>query len=337
MKIKLLSAYFLGIDVGKSSLHCCLLDDSGQQLQASIFSNSKHGIKKLLDWLTNATDGLLEETCACLEQTGHYSRPVAKALHAKLQSVFVVNPRQVKAFSNRKLRRCKTDTADAKIIAQFISQEFQDLHAWRPMSPEQEHLQEVSRHIEALTNQLAKLKNQLQATTNPIVKTSLNKLIKTLIGDIKGLRKIQKKTIQSTEKLSTHYDLLNSIPGLGDISCQILLAELPDITRFTSARQLAAWAGVTPRHFESGTSGMRRTPITKVGSTRLRKALYLPAITAMRYNPILKAFSEKLKAKGKTGKEIVVALIRKLLHQIYGVIISNQPFNPNHLSGTASD
>ena len=123
-------------------------------------------------------------------------------------------------------------------------------------------------------------------------------------------------------------ELLSSIPGVGEITCHILIAELPEIDLFEDARQLAAWAGVTPRHYVSGTSGRTSTPITKVGSANLRRALFMPAMTARTNNPLLKTFGDRLKKNGKKPKQVIIAIMRKLLHQIYGILSSGQPFNP---------
>ena len=94
-------------------------------------------------------------------------------------------------------------------------------------------------------------------------------------------------------------------------------------------RQLAAWAGLTPRHHSSGTSGKTQTPITKIGSVHLRRGLFMPAMTARVYNPLLKEFGDRLQANGKTPKQVIIAIMRKLLHQIYGILKSGMPYNPN--------
>ena len=107
-----------------------------------------------------------------------------------------------------------------------------------------------------------------------------------------------------------------------------MLAELPELSHFKSARELAAWAGVTPCHYASGTSGRPTTPITKVGSANLRRALFMPAMNARIFNPLLKTFGDRLKENGKKPKQIIVAIMRKLLHQIYGILKSKEPYNP---------
>ena len=109
----------------------------------------------------------------------------------------------------------------------------------------------------------------------------------------------------------------------------MLLAELGDISHFSNARQVAAFAGLVPRLRESGTSVRGRSRLSKVGSSRLRKALYFPAITALRFNPLIKAFGLRLSVQGKSKMLIIGAAMRKLLHLAYGVLKSQRPFDPN--------
>ena len=115
---------------------------------------------------------------------------------------------------------------------------------------------------------------------------------------------------------------------MGEVCSHIVLAELPQIQLFKNARQLEAWAGLTPQHYQSGTSGRSTTPITKVGSAHLRSGLFMPAMNARVFNPLLKTFSERLKENGKTPKQIIIAVMRKLIHQIYGILKSGEPYNP---------
>ena len=165
-------------------------------------------------------------------------------------------------------------------------------------------------------------------TELPAILRSLKRRIKAQEKELKDIRLKISKIIDGNEALLRQYELLKSVPGLGEVTCQILLAELPDIDLFGNARQLAAWAGVTPRHFVSGTSGRSTTPITKIGSTYLRRALFMPAMTAKVFNPLLKIFADRLLKNGKKPKQIVIAVMRKLLHQIYGILKSGTPYNP---------
>jgi transposase len=121
------------------------------------------------------------------------------------------------------------------------------------------------------------------------------------------------------------------INGIGKKSGTQIISELPDLTNFPTGRELSAYAGVTPRHFQSGTSGKTRTPMSKAGNSQLRKHLFFPAMSAMRYNPICKEFAARLKAQGKPQIVIIGAIMNKLLHIIYGVLKHQKPFDPEYL------
>jgi len=123
--------------------------------------------------------------------------------------------------------------------------------------------------------------------------------------------------------------LLDSIPGIGEATAALLLAELGDMAQFSNARQVAAFAGLVPRIRESGASVRGRSRLSKVGSSRLRKSLYFPAITALRFNPLIKALGLRLSAQGKSKMLIIGAAMRKLLHLAYGVLKSGRPFDPD--------
>lgn len=217
----------------------------------------------------------------------------------------------------------------ARLIARFLQSEHPELLPWRPLRANTEKVKELSRYADAITQDTARLKTKLEAATLPAVQRSLKRRIKAREKELLDIRKRIEVIIAGDDELSAKYDLLLSIPGLGEITCQILIAELPEIESFGNARQLAARAGVTPRHYISGNSGKTQPPITKVGSTHLRRALYLPAMNARVFNPLLKSFGDRLKSNGKKPKQIIIAIMRKLLHQIYGILKSGEPFNPN--------
>jgi transposase len=155
--------------------------------------------------------------------------------------------------------------------------------------------------------------------------------MKTLKTRIEKTRAEVMVIIKANPVLAQMLRLLTSINGIGEVSGAQLIAELPDLKNFASARELSAYAGVTPRQFQSGTSGKTHTPMTKTGSKHLRRHLFFPAMTAMRYNPICKAMAERLAAKGKEKMEIIGAIMHKLLHQVYGVLKTQKPFDPEYL------
>lgn len=317
---------FLGIDVGKVDLFAHLIVADTRHCQR--FDNTRKGIESLILWLNKLVP--ISSCCACQEQTGHYGVTLAKALYwAGVPQLFVVNPRQIKAFGNQKLRRNKSDTADAKLIAEFVRAEREDLAQWTPQPIESERQKELSRYAESITRDTAELKTRCESVTNPEILRSLKRRIKSNQIELAAIRKRIDQIIKDNAVLKAQDQLLISIPSIGKITSHTLIAELPPLDLFNSARQLAAWAGLTPRHHISGTSGKFRTPITKVGSAALRRALFMPAMTARTHNPLLKEFGDRLAANGKSPKQVIIAIMRKLLHQIYGILKSQQPFNPN--------
>ena len=317
--------FFLGIDVGKTDLFCHI--SSNDLSLSERFDNSDSGIRRLIKWLSKAAPN--DSSAACLEQTGHYGDKIAHALHAlPLAGLFVVNPHQVKAYGSQKLRRNKSDTADAKLIAAFLEAEHGALRPWQPRSPVQQNITDLSRYANSITRDNAKLKTQLEAVSEKAIISSLKRRIKSQEKEIQSIRLKIRKLIKSDADLQLRSELLTSIPGLGETTVQTVLGELPDLREFSDARQLAAWVGLTPSHFQSGTSGRTRTPITKIGSVHLRRALYMPAMTARVSNPLLKTFADRLIANGKKPKQVIIAVMRKLLHQIYGILKSGQTFNP---------
>jgi transposase len=129
--------------------------------------------------------------------------------------------------------------------------------------------------------------------------------------------------------LAHQRDLLTSIPGIGETTAAIILAEMGDWQRFKSAKQFAAFIGLSPREWTSGSSVRGRSQISRMGSTRLRKAFYMPAVVAKNRNPLIGAFCERLLKRGKHSMQVIAAAMRKLAHLAYGVLKSNQPFNPH--------
>jgi len=318
-------SFFLGIDVGKKDLFCHII--GSDQSHSERFDNTLTGIRLLLKWITKTC--IPTHLVACLEQTGHYGDSIAEALYKlKLAAVYLVYPQRIKAFGMQKLRRNKSDTADAKLIARFLKSEHFEMRPWQPRSHVQQQITALSRYVDSLTQNTARLKTMLEGQTERIAITSIKRRIKLQEKEILTLNRKIKELIKSDPGLQAKSVLLKSIPGLGDTATHIVIAELPDLDHFDDARQLAAWAGLTPRHFVSGTSGKTRTPITKIGSCRLRRGLFMPAMTARIYNPLLREFAERLLKNGKKRKEVIIAIMRKLLHQIYGILKSGQPYNP---------
>ncbi|MFN3429804.1 MAG: IS110 family transposase, partial [Candidatus Sericytochromatia bacterium] len=158
------------------------------------------------------------------------------------------------------------------------------------------------------------------------VLSSLNRLIEDLSQHIRAVWKQIDRLVASKPKLRWQSELLVSIPGIGKKTAAVILAEVQDISRFKDVRQLVAYAGLCPKERQSGTSVRGKTQLSKTGNARLRRALYMPALVAKRWNPLLNATAERLAAAGKTKMAVIGALMRKLLHLAYGVLKNNRPF-----------
>jgi len=315
---------FVGIDVSKNSLDVALLKEQGKP-RHKVFANTWAGHRQLLAWLS---DNGAAKVHACLEATGTWADAVALALHESGHQVSLVNPVLIRAFGQSQLKRTKTDKADAQLIARFC--EMHQPPLWSPPAPEIRHLQALVRRLESLEEMRVMEENRLgSGVSSAEVQASLEEHIAYLQAQIDKTRRQIKDHIDGHPDLKDKATLLDSIPGIGEATAALLLAELGDLTQFSNARQVAAFAGLVPRIRESGSSVRSKSRLSKVGSSRLRKSLYFPAITALRFNPLIKALGVRLSAQGKSKMLIIGAAMRKLLHLAYGVLKSGKPFDPN--------
>lgn len=311
-----------GIDVSKQHLDIVLL--YADQTEHHIFYNSHSGWQKLVAWLTSFT----QQVHICLEATGRYGDGIATYLFQQGYDVSVVNPARIHAYGLSRLKRQKTDKADALLIAQFC--QTQQPHLWTPPDPALDELKIMVRHREQLQQMLQQERNRLGSLPkdNPVC-SLLQQHITFIEQQLTELQITIHCFILQHSNLTTSYQLLQSIPGIGQATAATLMAEIGDFTRFDQPGQVAAYAGLTPQHRRSGSSVRGHTHISKRGNARLRKALYFPAMVAMRHNPILASFSARLKSNGLAAKSVIVAVMRKLLHIAFGVLRSQQPFDPN--------
>lgn len=248
---------------------------------------------------------------------------------------------QISYFVISHFQRNKSDRADALMLALYAQARPGSAAAAVPFVQ-----QSLARELAALQtvsvtrrrasvrdrDDLTRLKNRLEAAhsgvSHPEVVASLQRRIAALEKEQQVLTKqLQGETQRMHEQQLT---LLCSIPGVGVKSACLLLAELGDIKRFSTAAKLVAFVGLTPRRYESGSSVARQSTISRMGSPHLRRLLYMPSLVAVRYNPLLKNFYHHLINRGKAKKAALVACMAKLLRIIYGVLTHQQPFNPDY-------
>ena len=295
-----------------------------QHFQQS-FKNTPAGFRRLEKWLAQYAPA--NQVHACVEATGIHHLALAIELNQILHTVSVVNPRRTKAFADSQLRRSKSDSVDARVIAEFCQAMQPD--AWVIPSKKELEIKELARRQKSLTAMVSAEKNRLKDALSSSMKQSITRNIKQLEKEKEKVAAKLEQLIWADPVLRNRLELVVSIPGIGTATGLQLVAELGNIDWFSKARDLAAHAGLTPRSRQSGTSLNVRGGISKVGCSRLRALLYFPAMVAMKHNPIMIKFANRLTKAGKTRKQIIVAIMRKLIHCVFGVIKSNQPFNPN--------
>jgi len=326
----------VGIDVSKASLEIALIGSEEDVSASQTVPNTKDGFDQLLSWIKTQADVQLEESPeqihVCLEASGGYQRPVARFLHERGLTVSIVNPLRTSAYAESQLSRSKTDKVDARLLARFCQRE--EPNPWEPSSSEQKSLKEMTRGLEQLKKERDRLKNQIRQSENPTVTGSLESVLESINEQIDHLEDQVDKHVESTDTLARNRDLLETIPGVGSTTAALVLAELGDPERFESARQAAAYAGLTPSHHTSGSSVHRKPRLSKVGSSRLRRALYFPAIAALRFNAAVEALGDRLAERGKEKMVIIGAAMRKLLHICYGVLKNQTPFDASLHPGT---
>jgi len=313
----------LGIDVSKNTLDASL--SSRNRVRARSVANSSDGWRDLLDWLTSEK---IRRVHACMESTGRYSLGIACALYEAGHIVSIVNPAQIRDFARTKLGRNKTDEVDAAHIREYC--ELFKPQPWAPPSEAHRRLAELQTIRSGIVAGLTEWKNRKgSGMVDSVAQSLADVTISHFSSQLEAVDEAIAQTIDNDSGLRRKRDLLLSISGVGETLAGVVLAELPGPDVLRSSAEVVAYAGLNPRQHQSGTSIDRVTRISKIGNAVLRAALYLPAMSAMRYNPAIVALVARLKSRGRLKpKQIVVAAMRKLLVLCFGVLKTGKPFDP---------
>lgn len=320
--------FYLGVDVSKKKLDCMLLNSTNGKLKSKSLSNTKAGFEELIGWLA---ENKAPEAHVVMEPTGVYHEPAALALTDAGLMLSLVNPAQLRQFAQGLGVKNKTDKADSTVLARYG--EAVKPEAWQPPSKSARHLKALLARRDAVADDLQREQNRQEAVEFAVspeeVKQSINQSISFLQAELKRLEETIEEHIDSDPGLRDKKDLLETIPGVGERVSANLTALFAAKT-FNSAEQLAGYLGLVPVHGESGTSVHKRPHMSKAGPAHLRKLLYMPALVARQWNPHIKAFSERLLAKGKTKMAVIGACMRKLAHLCFGVVHTGRPYDPNY-------
>ncbi|MDH5360671.1 MAG: IS110 family transposase [Gammaproteobacteria bacterium] len=309
----------LGVDISKKKFDVALLKND--KLRHKTFKNETAGFEYLLEWLEKQDVTYVH---VCQEATGCYGEALAEFLFDAGFAVSIVNPARVKGYALSQLKRSKTDKQDAGLIARFCAAMGPEL--WQPQPKEIRQLRDLVRRLEALNDMRQQELNRLEAAIG-IVKEQVERHVSFLDKEIKETKNLINQHIDNHPELKERKQLLESIPGIGSATINVVLSEFGDITQFRNAKALAAFIGVAPRVRQSGTSLRERGMMSKMGRRALRKAFFMPALVALRYNPSVIELKQRLTEAGKAKMAIVGAAMRKLIHIIYGVLKNGVPYD----------
>ena len=319
--------FYLGIDVSKKKLDCLLLDTSTGKRKSKSIANDPKGHADLLVWLDKQQ---AQGVHVIMEPTGVYHEQAALALTDGGLTLSLVNPAQLRQFAQGIGVRTKTDAADSAVLAQYGAS--QQPAAWEPPSASVRQLRSLLARRDALAEDLQREHNREEKTLAsepaPLVKSSIDESIAFLTKELERLEQAIARHIDDDPDLREKKALLQSIPGVGKRGSDELTALLASRT-FERAEQLAAYLGLVPVEWQSGTSVRGRPRMSKAGPAHLRKLLYFPAVVACRHNPHVRALYERLLERGKSKMSAIGAAMRKMAHLCFGVVKTGKPYDPN--------
>lgn len=303
----------VGIDISKKSFDVALPVKSKEGYLHKKFSNDSEGFEKLIKELEPGSN-------CVMEASGVYYLQLAIYLHKKGMRVSVVNPLTIKRFSQMRLMRAKTDKKDSAMIAEYgkVEKPIQ----WKPRSEHMLQMQQLQAMQDNFTAQLTRLKNQQESFINSGIKNTFAQ--KMMIKEIEHIENQIKLLDDELTKITSkyHQDLfirLRTIKGIGKRAAMTLILITDGFERFENSKQLCAYVGLSPRIYESGTSVKGKVKICKMGMARIRKLLYLCALSARKYNKACKEMFERLTERGKNGKLAIIAIANKLLKQAFAI------------------
>jgi transposase len=290
------------------------------------FPNGSAGHQALVRFLKRSSTPVR----ACMEATGNYGLDLAVCLQEAGLALMIANPRAVRHFAQALMQRSKNDQLDAVVLREYAAR--MPFQPWQRPSPKAMQLMAIAHRLQNLTSTLTAERNRQHAAglsrlTPAAVSLSLARTIRELQREIGVLRRAAQELILGDVHLERRYQLLLSIPGVGAVSAVHLLAELLRLGPHVTVRQWVAYAGLDPRQHRSGSSVDKKPRLSKNGNASLRRALYMPALVAVRHQENFRGFYQHLVEHGKSKMQALVAAMRKLLHAIFGMFRQDQFFD----------
>lgn len=301
-----------------------------RNLPVRSFPRSREGAAGFLAWAGPIAEGAGTTLRIVMEATGAYSIELAAWLSelAPASMPAIANPKRTADFIKSLGIRNKTDKLEARALALYGLQ--RQPAAYEPLSPERAKLRSLLRYRDALVQERVaeRLRAQESASSATVRKIQKRRMAQ-LDRDIKALEKDMHEVVQKSPELKRDIDLLTTIYGVAFLTAAVVLAEIGDLRRFARARQLTAFAGVSPRVVQSGTS-RHTSHISKDGNGRVRQALYMSATTAIRGdNKFAKEYNAH-RANNKPHKQALAPIMRKMLTVMRAILISENPYQAHY-------
>lgn len=326
----------IGVDIAKDKFDVRFgtTDIQGQHkfLQFSAFDNSKTGFKRFVKWIQKVIVKKELPVYITMEATGVYYENLAYYLESESLLCSVVLPSQTKKYKESLNQKSKTDNLDAQMLCQYgLERPFE---AWVKPNETMRKLKVLTRQYQTIKEQIVENQNRLHAIEHSFegdktVIKILNDQINFLEEQEKELLKEIEKLIDSDPDIKSKVDNLTSIKGVGLKTVAAIIAETNAFRDFNNVRQLTSYAGLDVVHNQSG-NREGKTRISKKGNSHIRKALYMAALVASRYNEYFCNFKERLQLTKTNGKVILVAICRKLLILLFSLWKNNSTYNPDY-------
>ena len=320
----------IGIDVSKAKLDCLWLRDlESMKVKSKVHHNTPHGHQALLQWASQQTGAAAEDLLFVMEATGVYHEALAYRLHEAGAKVSVVNPARIRDYARSLGTRTKNDRKDSVVIARYGATQSPAL--WEPEPREIRELKALIARIEAVKEDIDREENRLEkavvSEASAEVRTSIETVQSQLQAEKDRLEALIDDHMDNHPGLKNDRELLESIPGVGPVVSQHMVAVLRSRS-FDKARQCAAFLGLVPIEKQSGSSLNSPPRLSKQGDGRIRAKLYMAAMVSIRHNPDIRDQYQRLRRRGKSKMAAIGAAMRKLVHICFGVLKHQAPYEP---------
>jgi len=323
--------FWVGCDMAKATFWAAVSDlrqgvQGWTELPSKCFENTPAGIDAFVAWLGEQGVDAQSVAGVCLESTGRLSTRWAAGLDERLGPVSIINPALPESYRKSLGIRDKNDRVDACVLALFAKATAPEPTVFR--SPARQQLCELYRLREALDAQCKANEQRLaDGPSSSFVRATLTKTIRSLKRQVKQVEKAMDELVANDRELREDAARIETIVGVGRKTAWVILSEFGDLRQY-KRNELVALAGLFPKGTTSGTSVHKKARLAKGGGSRVRKALYMCAMSARQHNPHLRRFAQRLEANGKEPMEAIGAVMRKLLLIIRALIVSERDYDP---------